>query len=227
MAKAGSYPGNVNHNQTAALENHFPWRHKHQKNKDRNRMKNLNHTLLAAVFTATITATTAYSQPVITVDEFGNGNISGTPLPSSLALDPFSGMTTLAYTLPFQGLRGDVILSDVAGTVSDIFRFDGNFTMYVYSDTNPEPNPSPADVGFPAALEPNTFFATETGPEPGLNGLFNYNPGFTGPGANSAGVTYNLISDPASVPEPGSLALLAGGFGILGFGLLRRKLARA
>jgi len=191
-------------------------------------MKNMNHTLLAAVFTATITATTAYSQPVITVDEFGKGDISGSPLPSGLALDPFSGMTTLSYTLPFQGLRGDVILSDVAGTVSDIFRFDGNFTLYVYSDTNlSEPNPSPADVGFPAAIEPNALFATETGSDPGLNGLFNYNPGFTGPGANSAGATYNLISDPAPLPEPGSLALLASGLGISGFGLLRRKLARA
>jgi hypothetical protein len=125
-------------------------------------------------------------------------------------------------------LRGDVILSDVAGTVSDIFRFDGNFTLYVYSDTNlSEPNPSPADVGFPAAIEPNALFATETGSDPGLNGLFNYNPGFTGPGANSAGATYNLISDPAPLPEPGSLALLASGLGISGFGLLRRKLARA
>ena len=69
-------------------------------------MKNLNYTLLAAVITATITATTAYSQPVITIDEFGNGNISGTPLPSALALDPFSGMTTLSYTLPFPAIGG-------------------------------------------------------------------------------------------------------------------------
>ena len=49
-------------------------------------MKNSNNTLLAAVFTATLAATTAYSQPVITVDEFGNGDISGTPLASGLAL---------------------------------------------------------------------------------------------------------------------------------------------
>jgi len=190
-------------------------------------MKKLNLTLLAAVFTATLTATTAFSQPVITIDEFGNGDINGSPLPSGMALDPFSGMTTLNYTLPFQGVRGDVILSDVAGTVSDIFRFDGNFNLYVYSDMDlSEPNPSPADVGFPAALEPNTLFATETGSEPGLNGLFNYNPGFTGPGANSAGAIYNLISDPAPAPEPGSLALLAGGFGILGFRFLRRKPSR-
>jgi len=191
-------------------------------------MKNLNHTLLAAVFTATITATTAYSQPIITVDEFGNGDISGTPLLSAMATDPFSGMTTLSYTLPFPAIQGDVVLSDALGTVSDILRFDGNFTLYIYSDMNlSEPNPSPADVGFPAAIQPSSVFFQETGPEPGPNGLFGYNPGFTLPGGNSAGATYNFISDPAPTPEPGSLALLAVGLGISGFSLLRRKLARA
>ncbi len=191
-------------------------------------MKNLNHILLAAVFTAAITATTVYSQPIITIDEFGNGDINGTPLASAMAVDPFSGMTTLSYTLPFPAIRGDIVLSDVAGTVSDILRFDGNFTLYVYSDMDlSEPNPSPADVGFPAAIQPSPVFATETGSEPGLNGLFGYNPGFTLPGGNSAGAIYNFISDPAPAPEPGSLALLAGGLGIFGFGLLRRKPARA
>ena len=191
-------------------------------------MKNLNYTLLAAVFTAAMTVTTAYSQPVITIDEFGNGDISGTPLPSAMAVDPFSGMTTLSYTLPFPAIRGDIVLSDVAGTVSDILRFDGNFTLYVYSDNAlSEPNPSPADVGFPAAILPGPVFAQETGVEPGPNGLFGYNPGFVLPGGNSAGVTYNFISDPAPTPEPGTLALLAGGLGISGFSLLRRKLARA
>lgn len=191
-------------------------------------MKNLNNTLLAAVFTAAITASTAYSQPVITIDEFGNGDINGTPLASSLATDPFSGMTTLSYTLPFPAIRGDIVLSDVAGTVSDIVRFDGNFTLYIYSDMDlSEPNPSPADVGFPAAILPAPVYTTETGPEPGLNGLFNYNPGTTLPGGNSAGAIYNLISDPAPTPEPGPLAFLAGGLGVFGFSLLRRKLARA
>jgi len=191
-------------------------------------MKNLNYTLLAAVITATITATTAYSQAVITIDEFGNGDISGTPLPSAMALDPFSGMTTLSYTLPFPAIRGDIVLSDVSGAVSDILRFEGNFTLYVYSDNDlSEPNPSPADVGFPAAIQPSPVFAQETGVEPGPNGLFGYNPGFVLPGGNSAGVTYNFISDPAPTPEPGTLALLAGGLGISGFSLLRRKLARA
>jgi len=191
-------------------------------------MKKPNNTLLAAVFTATITVTTAYSQPVITVDEFGVGNISGTPLPSGLGVDPFSGMTTLDYTLPFNGVRGDIILTDAAGTVSDIIRFDGNFNLFFFSDTDlSEPNPSPADVGFPAALMPVALTFAETGPEPGPNGLSGYTPGFADPGANSAGASYIFISDPVPTPEPGSLTLLAGGLGIFGIGLLRRKLSRA
>ena len=130
-------------------------------------MKTPNQTLLAAVFTATIAMTTAYSQPVITLDEFGAGDISGTPLPSAMAVDPFSGMTTLSYTLPFRAVAGDVVLTDTIGSISDVYRFDGNFTVYVYSDTTAESNPtSPADVGFPASLLGTSVFITETGAEP-------------------------------------------------------------
>ena len=48
--------------------------------------------------------------PLITVDELGNGDFNGAPLPSGLKADPFSGIITLAYQLPFPGVPGDVQL---------------------------------------------------------------------------------------------------------------------
>src|ERR1051326_6692591 len=81
-------------------------------------------------FTSAITLTTALGQPLITVDELGNGNFNGTPLPSFQSADPFSGIVTLTYRLPFPGVPGDVQLFEpnAAGTnqLSDVIRFDGN-----------------------------------------------------------------------------------------------------
>lgn len=187
----------------------------------------MNQTILTIAAIAVISAVTAYGQPVVTVDEFGNGDINGTPLASAMAVDPFTGMTTLSYTLPFPTVQGDVVLQNSTGSISDVFRFDGSFTLYVYSDIDlSEPNPSPADVGFPASLLGTTVFLTETGAEP-PSGFIGYNAGFFNPGANSAGAIFNFISDATPTPEPSSLALLASGLGIAGFYLRRGKLARS
>lgn len=191
-------------------------------------MKKTLKTLLVAGFTTTITAMTAFSQPVITVDEFGNGLIGTNALAGGLGTDPFSGITTQVYFLPFLGVRGDILLGNSDGSLSDLFRFDGNSNLFVFSDKDlTEPNPSPADVGFPASFLANALFFPETGPVIGLNGLFGYNPGVNDPGYVTTGVTYNFISDPTPAPEPSSLALLAIGLGICSFGIRRCQAARA
>src|SRR5438874_13260735 len=165
-----------------------------------------------------VTAAFGQAGPLITVDELGNGNFNGQPLPSFQSPDPFSGIVTLTYRLPFPGVPGDVYLFEpnAAGTntLSDIIRFDGQGNLYFFSEREPTDVPpfDPADVlQFPppvAALPVVSFL--ETGPE-GNNGLF-YNPAGGNPGDNSAGATYHFISD---VPEPG-----AGLLTILGAGLL-------
>ena len=190
-------------------------------------MKQYIKVILAVGFTAAIAATTALSQPLISVDEFGVGTFNASPLGwQTNVAEPFSGMTTLSYNLPFPGVRGDVVLMEPnSGVVSDLIRFDGNGHLFFFSDASPgDPADSLADVGLPGfnAAAP-VLFLNETGPEAGPNGFWGYNPTGGLPGDNTAGAIYNFISD---VPEPGALPLLACGLGILGFVQRRRKLSR-
>ncbi|PWU19152.1 MAG: hypothetical protein C5B50_07245 [Verrucomicrobia bacterium] len=164
---------------------------------------------------------------LITVDELGNGTFNGAVLPSSMKADPFSGMVTLAYQLPFAGNPGDVQLFEPNTTgnlvLSDVVRFDGQGFMYFFSELEPgELNPDPADVPqFPpplAAFHPASV--NEVGPEGNNNAIYTPTPADPG-GISSGGLTYNFISD---VPEP-SASLLA----LLGMGLMMvsRRVRRA
>jgi hypothetical protein len=170
----------------------------------------------------------------IDFDEYGNGTIQqpGAP-PSALVslgniidpFDPSNGLMPLGYSLSgslpgFIPIDGDVIMQEPnIGTVSDVLRWYQGLLM-VYSDRPEvgEINPPPADVGLPGMFQNNSIVANETGPEAGPNGLFGYNPGFTGPGALSAPVIYNFTSDYA-VPEPASVGLIGLAVGLI---LLRR-----
>jgi hypothetical protein len=179
-------------------------------------MKQITKILAVFATTSTIAVTAALGQagPLITLDEFGKGNFNGNPLPSSIQTDPFSGIATLAYNLPFAGVPGDVLLAEPSGVLSDVLRFDGNGRVFFFSEREPTDTPpfDPADVGqFPppiAGLQPVNLL--ENGPE-GNNGAF-YNPGGGLPGDNSAGASYHFISD---VPEPGTGLLLGVGAGFL------------
>lgn len=182
--------------------------------------RNVKYILLPSAIAWVITATAGSAQGAsITVDELGNGSFNGAPLTSGLLTDPFSGMTTLAYQLPFPGVPGDVQLIEPGvpqPNISDVVRFDGNFHLYFFSDNTDGPPFDPADVGLPppsAALQ--SVVLLEVGPE-GNNGAY-WNPGFTGPGGNTAGADYFFVSD--AVPEPTTLALV----GLGGLLLTRRR----
>src|SRR6266436_9765264 len=134
-----------------------------------------------------VTAAFGQAQPLITVDELGNGNFNGQPLPSFQSPDPFSGIVTLTYRLPFPGVPGDVQLFEpnAAGTnqLSDIIRFDGNGNLFFFSELEPTDVPpfDPADVNqFPPPVPGlQTVALLENGPE-GNNGAM-YNPAGGGP----------------------------------------------
>ena len=117
-------------------------------------MKKYFKVMLTVGAAAAITATTAFGQNLlISVDEWGIGYANGTPLPSQKALEPFSGLTTIAYTLPFPAIPGDVQLIEPDGTTSDVLRFDANSHLFFFSDWNAaDPPDAPADVGIPSPV---------------------------------------------------------------------------
>ncbi len=164
----------------------------------------------------------------VSIDEMGNGNIAGAPFPGVMGLDPGpGGLVTLLYVPPpgVGFVPGDVLIFEPGpgmDVLSDVVRFNLNGPVAFYSDnSDPDPAPQLADVGFPAAFLPNTVQLMEVGPE-GNNGVI-YTPTPNQPGfVPGFAVTYTIISDP--VPEPGTIALLAGGgLGLAAFAWRRRK----
>ena len=204
-------------------------------------MKMLTVLLVASIG---ILATSAFAQltgqagavPLVTVDEFGNGTYNGTPLQSAMRTDPFSGITTLAYFLPFSPAFGDVLLLEPfppainTNTISDILRFENGGTnqgfLYFFSDASTnDPADAPADVQqLPQILTQFPIVTLgEVGPE-GNNGA-TYVAAAGGPGSNlltGGQVQYNIISD-GIIPEPGSILLGTFGGALLLLSNRRRR----
>jgi hypothetical protein len=177
--------------------------------------------LFAFGFTCAITATPLFGQIIYTFDEFGNS--TGPGISSGvLQPDPSGGVAgnVLIYTLPFAVIPGDVVLSEPGlppTPDSDVVRFWNptgvNQTEIIfYSDFSAaDPADAPADVGLPTVFY-NPIRIAEVGAE-GNNGAI-WSPPTGAPGSASAPIQYNIISD-GVIPEPGSLALLTAGMGIL------------
>ncbi len=191
-------------------------------------MKTLAKILTVLSFTSAIAVTTAFGQPIFTFDEYGNGNLNGNPVPSSIVPDPSGGVTApvLVYNLPFPVIAGDVLLIEPGSTnqISDVVRFwnptGGNQSEIIfYSDFSAnDPADAPADTGLPTQLI-NPLYLAEIGPE-GNNGATYIASG--GPGTiPGALIQYNIISD-GVVPEPSTFALAVLGSGLFLFTLKRR-----
>jgi len=120
-------------------------------------------TLLALGFTSALVAVSSIAQPVVTIDENGHGRVTsagnpiGTPLSFGVAPDPFNGIPTLFYVLPWAVQAGDVLVTEFQSpTNSDLLRFAGN-QVWVFSELEPgEPNPDLADT--PVLPVGPTFF---------------------------------------------------------------------
>ena len=173
--------------------------------------------ILAAVGIAfLLTLMTAFGQ--FSFDENGNGFGPSGPISGFMSTDPYSGVLTLTYTLPFGATSGDVILIDAeTSEISDVLRFGGNH-LWFFSDPGDE---DMADVGLPQAIEPNNAGPfPETGVEGGFRDVvWAPAPGSNQPGDPGFAVTYQFISD---VPEPSTVMLL--GLSLAGWlAVIRRK----
>ncbi|MSU57938.1 MAG: PEP-CTERM sorting domain-containing protein [Pedosphaera sp.] len=189
-----------------------------------------------------LAVTNARSQNTVSVDELGNGFYNGAVVGAGFQPDHFNGgIPGFAYTLPFiytfPQPVADILLNEPGNPLpSDLLRFTRdpngpNTLLFFYSDASAgDPPDAPADVlGLPNVVN-LVLVATETGlfgnpyTEAGPNGLvYTANPGMAGDDGSGIATQYTFINDTA-VPEPGTLALSAGGLGMFGgFKLLRRK----
>jgi hypothetical protein len=171
----------------------------------------------------------------VRIDEFGN--FTGDVNAALAAVDPGPGnlgpfQTVLTYTLPFRGVQGDVQVFEPEGPNSDVLRFNGNFTLVVYSARDDIDNPAPPNTDLLGGTQglPTMFYGNRvmrTVENAAGTAMYQPGPGEPGfdPGDNTRVFTFaseGMIPEPASLVM-GGIAALVG----LGCAWCRRKGAAA
>jgi hypothetical protein len=170
----------------------------------------------------------------ISVDENCNGTRtfsdgSSDHLSCSMQPDPTNAnLPALTYTFNTESITtGDLNVGEGPGVLSDVIRFEFDASKSIaslvfYSDISPlDSADALADTGLPLLGGLPFAFCPEVGAEG--NNFCTYTPIEGQPGFVPGLVFTYVIKSDTTVPEPGSLALLAIGVGVLGLGRRRQR----
>ena len=161
---------------------------------------------------------------IIVVDQFGDGTIDNLIIAGFPSIDPGPGGQTgvLTYSLLFDGVQGDLILTDpnFSDLPLQVIRFNGNGTVIFYAGNDP------TSLAFtlqpPASLYDNVAIVSDIGPETASMAF--YTPDAGEPGFDASGPTFEFINSGA--PEPGVVVLFSSGVAMLALLGRRRKPVR-